>query len=93
MNHIEYFKDVSELTRIISRLKKKYPNAPVISLNLQRTLNAIAVGYVRKDILNLTHINFSEFLTPKEVKEIENKEELLEVIVLGARNELCNLPR
>ena len=55
------FNDISDLVRIVSRLKKSYPDIPVISVSENSILTKLALGYVNKDL----EINLLRFIVYK----------------------------
>ena len=73
------FNSVSDLVRVISRIKKTYPDIPVISLNNNQYLTKLALGYLNKDL----EINDENIITIKEYESLENKENYNLIIVLG----------
>ena len=73
------FNDISDLVRIVSRLKKSYPDIPVISVSENSILTKLALGYVNKDL----EINSENILTIKQYETLENKENYITVLVLG----------
>lgn len=82
MNQVESYKDLTDLVRILSKYKKKLPNAKVISLSKNRINKEVAVGYIETKYLNLTYIEEDKVLTPKEFLEL-NSPGYSEVIILG----------
>lgn len=73
------FNSVSDLVRVISRIKKTYPDIPVISLNNNQYLTKLALGYLNKDL----EINDKNIITTKEYESLENKENYNLIMVLG----------
>lgn len=73
------FNDISDLVRIVSRLKKSYPEIPIISVNENNILTKLALGYINKNL----EINNENILTIKEYESLENKENYIIVMVLG----------
>ena len=73
------FNSVSDLVRVISRIKKTYPDIPVISLNNNQYLTKLALGYLNKDL----EINDENIITIKEYESLENKENYNLIMVLG----------
>lgn len=73
------FNSVSDLVRVISRIKKTYPDIPVISLNNNQYLTKLALGYLNKDL----EINDKNIITIKEYESLENKENYNLIMVLG----------
>ena len=73
------FNDISDLVRIVSRLKKSYPEIPIISVNENNILTKLALGYINKNL----EINNENILTIKEYESLENKENYKLVMVLG----------
>lgn len=73
------FNDISDLVRIVSRLKKSYPEIPIISVNENNILTKLALGYINKNL----EINSGNILTIKEYESLENKENYIIVMVLG----------
>lgn len=73
------FNSVSDLVRVISRIKKTHPDIPVISLNNNQYLTKLALGYLNKDL----EINDENIITIKEYESLENKENYNLIMVLG----------
>ena len=73
------FNSISDLVRVISRIKKTHPDIPVISLNNNQYLTKLALGYLNKDL----EINDENIITIKEYESLENKENYNLIMVLG----------
>lgn len=80
MNETVYsFEDITDLTRILSKLKKKYPDSSVISLNKMQINKQVAVGFIDTTVPLNTE---EQILTVFEIdkNKIENYKP---VIVIG----------
>lgn len=73
------FNTLSDLVRVVSKLKKAYPDIPVISINQYHNLNKLTLGYINGSV----EIKDENILTIKEYENLENKENYTLVMVLG----------
>ena len=76
---IHTFNTLSDLVRVVSKLKKAYPDIPVICMSQYTNLNKLTLGYTNDSL----EIKDENILTIKEYERLENKENYITVLVLG----------
>lgn len=73
---------LTEFVRILSKYRKKYPSAVILSLSKNKVSTTVALGYIKISSLTDSYIKDEDILTPKEHESVDPSL-YTEVIVLG----------